>query len=280
MKKENKTPLIKGSFLLLLFILSNYCNAQYYNNNTIGLYEDPVWGKLDTLFDKDFIPIGLMGKKMNKDVISKNDFAFFNLKRELLLTVFYRQEIERSRYGYGMNPLASALTNRTTSHWDFNFSSGNHVRITKVNNTAYITKKKLLNLIDQYKMFQGDHFDREAEKKFITDNGGNYIEPIKADSVDKTPYIEDNKIMLDNKIIGNFQVKYDQADSTKLVSINIYNFQDGSKVAEAFPPIGDSQEWTITTFSDNKTQNVFYYPENNLEKLFTWLLKNEYLKIE
>ena len=80
MKKENKTPLIKGSFLLLLFILSNYCNAQYYNNNTIGLYEDPVWGKLDTLFDKDFIPIGLMGKKMNKDVISKNDFAFFNLK--------------------------------------------------------------------------------------------------------------------------------------------------------------------------------------------------------
>lgn len=278
MKIENINPLIKVCFLHLLFILSNNCNAQYYRNDS--LYNDPVWGKLDTLFDKDFKPIGLTGRQMNKDVFIKNDFAFFNLKRELLLKVFYRQDIERSGNGYGMNPMASALTNRTTSHWDFNFSSGNHVRITKVNNTAYITKNKLLKLIDKYKMFQGDRFNPEAEKKFIEDNGGNYIEPINADSADKTPYIEDNKILLDNKILGNFQVKYDQADSTKLISINIYNFIDGSKVAEALPPLGDSQEWTVTTFSDNKTQNLFYYSENNLEKLFTWLLKNKYLYLK
>jgi len=263
MKKENKNPLIKGGFLLLLFILSNYCNAQLYRID--GFYEDPVWGRLDTLYNQNYEPIALLGQRRNIYDFWKQDFAVFNFQKEILLTASYRKQL----------PIPQC-------HWDFHFSSNNHLTITRVN-ASYYNKKNLLKILDDYKMVQDGKIDPEAEKSFILHNQGTYVAMYNVQDTTVTlPTIEsdNNNIRVENKVIGKFHIKYDQADSTKLFSINVYNFIDGSKVAEAFPPIGDSREWTVTTFSDNKTQNLFYYSENNLEQLFTFLLKNEYLKLK
>ena len=258
MKKEKNNPLIKGSFLLLLFILSNYCNAQYYRIDSF--YEDPVWGRLDTLFDQNYKPIALLGSKKSVYSFKNDDFSVFNLKKEKILTVFFN-------YRYPDHKC----------HWDFYFASGNHVRMSRNDGMSFM-KKNLLDILDEYKMIQGDKIGPEAEKKFIEVHGGTYNQANQVnDAAEILPSIAGNNIMVGNKIIGQFLFKYDESDSTRIISVLINKFVDESRVAEAFFPLGNDVEWSINTLIDNKAHNVYYFREDGLEKLFTWIFRNKYL---
>lgn len=168
--------------------------------------------------------------------------------------------------------------------------------------------KGFANLVVENNLVNGDVIDFEAERRFIQLNNG-WMPSMAPAPTEKTPAvvvninnntggsgdntapaaapaapkskspvtIDGNQIIRDGAVIGKF--KQDATSSTysqKMIIVVVYS-EGGEKVAEAFAPATNPQEWNIKTMNDNKTFNILYDAPNEKEKLFKWLADKNYL---
>lgn len=111
-----------------------------------------------------------------------------------------------------------------------------------------------------------------------SNNTGENNSSTKTLAASKSPvFLNGNKIMQDDKIIGKF--RQDTTSSTysqKAVVITIYS-EGGEKVAEATAPVENPQEWSVKIVSENKSYTVLYDAPSERENLFKWLADKKYL---
>jgi hypothetical protein len=156
-------------------------------------------------------------------------------------------------------------------------------------------------MIVENKLIAGNAIDPEAERRFIQLYNGHWPEPAVGDQPaaptvivnvaapaanptetaapkSKAPVILDgNAIMREGATIGKFRDEVTNSTySQKTRILTVYN-AGGEKVAEAFVPAENPQEWTVRTLADGKEMPLLYDAPGEREKVFKWLADKGYL---
>lgn len=244
--------------------------------------------------------------KYDKDTI-KIDGEFYAIMKKKSVGLFINEfsvrnhdNVELIYLKYKTRPRWVNGVSSSEGYYEFNFiGSGSNVNIYNLIGANNIAKFLIEN-----NLIKNDAIDYDAERRFIQINHGytpknessNSNQPtiiinnggssapnndVKAAAPVKSNAkftIDGNKILRDGNLVGKFRLDTTNSSySQKLIFITVYS-DGGDKIAEASAPASNPAEWSIKTFSDDKTSTILYDSPGEKERLFKWLSDKGYLQ--
>ena len=258
---------------------------------SVLLINDAAAQKQKVTYENETISVdGTPYAKMTKKSagVFVNDFSIKNLNGIELIYLRYKS---RPKWDY--------LNNRNSSevYYEINFIASG----AKANIFKQFTAKSAATLPVENDLIKDNAIDMDAERRFIQVYNGYYPKVEQApqptvlvinnssdnsnkSSAPNTPakskspvVISDNQFTQDGIDMGKFSTKTGTGTNEEKSTIITIYAANGDKVAEATAPIDNPSEWSVKTFSDNKSSGVLYDSPKEKEVLFKWLIDKGYL---